>query len=40
MIPMRRWRTPWVHGEGADPFWALIVVLFVCALAAMIAAFL
>jgi hypothetical protein len=39
LIPMRKPRNPWVHGEAADPFWALIAALFVCALAAIIATF-
>ena len=37
-IRMQRWRNPWVHGKAADPFVALIIVLFVCAIAALIAA--
>jgi hypothetical protein len=34
-----RLRSPWIHGEASDPFWALLAALLVCAIAAIIAAF-
>jgi hypothetical protein len=30
-VSMRGWRIPWVHGDAADPFWALLTAVMFCA---------